>query len=350
MAQAAEMLGTPAGAITDARFERPIIVPADATGTMRVHALRHPDGGVDVTIRSAETDFSAVHFAGRVVAASAGPPDVAVPAGDPPAHDAAGLYGPLFFHGPAFRRLVRFESLFATGCRAVLSATGDDLGIGAQALGDAAHHDAAIHVLQACVPHRRLLPVGCERFEVHGRPDRPTEVIIEAVERARHDTAYTYDVVARSTTGRPVFSWTGLRLLDTGPLRVDAMPALLTGPYLERMVGDLCPGASTVTDEWLELGEQPIPAEPAWTRQAEQLARLTGESPRVLNARLRTAHTCLTEAGQAVPLQVEAAYENGWIKLTGPAGVAVLSGLLTLNSSDGPPRDMVVAVLTGETR
>ncbi|WP_144069844.1 type I polyketide synthase [Nonomuraea indica] len=390
MAQAAEMLGTPARAITDARFERPIIVPADGTGTMRIHALRHPGGDVEVTIRSAETDFSAVHFAGRVTAVQTDPPNAAVPAdppdtavqtdppdtavqtdppdtavpgdppdtavpagahaGTPPAHDPAGLYGSLFFHGPAFRRLVRFEALFATGCRAVLSATGGDLGLGAQVLGDAAQHDAAVHVLQACVPHRRLLPVGCDRFQVHDGAGRPTEVIVEAVERARHGTAYTYDVVARSADGRPVFSWTGLRLLDTGPLRMEAMPALLTGPYLERMAGDLCPGASTVAEEWLELSEPPIPPEPGWTRQAEDLARLTGESRRSLDVRLRTVHRCLAEAGQPVPLHIDAAYEHGWVKLTGPAGVAVLSGLLTLNSADGPPRDMAVAVLTRETR
>ncbi|MBP2702998.1 SDR family NAD(P)-dependent oxidoreductase [Microbispora sp. RL4-1S] len=350
MAQAADLLGTPARAITDARFDRPVIVPAEATRTLRIHAIRQPGGAVDVDIRSAETDFGAVHFAGRVVAATAGPPDVAVPAGDPPAHSAADLYGPLFFHGPAFRRLTRFESLLPTRCRAVLSATADDLGIGTPVLGDAALHDAAIHVLQACVPHRRLLPVGCDRFESHGDPAGSTEVIMEAVERSQHGTEYVYDVVARSADGRPVFSWTGLRLLDTGPLRMDAMPPLLTGPYLERVVGALCPGASAVTDEWLELGEPPIAPEPEWARQAEQLARLTGEPRAVLDSRMRTAHRCLAGASRAVPLQVEAAYEHGWIKLTGPSGLAVLSGLLTLNSSDGPPRSMVVAVLTQETR
>ncbi|WP_310713538.1 SDR family NAD(P)-dependent oxidoreductase [Nonomuraea sp. 3-1Str] len=356
MAQAAELLGTPARTITDARFERPVIVPDDGTRTLRIHALRHPGGDVEVTIRSAETDFSAVHFAGRVAATSAGPPDVAVPADEPPAHDPADLYGPLFFHGPAFRRLARFEALFPTGCRAVLSATGDDLDMGSPVLGEAALHDAAIHVLQACVPHRRLLPVGCDRFQAHGRAAPPAEVVVEAVERSHHGADYVYDVVARSADGRPVFSWTGLRLLDTGPLRMDAMPALLTGPYLERMVGDLCPGASAVTDEWLELGEPPLrpeppfQPEPGWTRQAEQLARLTGESRLTLDSRLRTAHKCLPEAGQAEALQVEAAYEHGWIKLTGPSGLAVLSGLLTLDSSDGPPRSMVVAVLTQETR
>ncbi|MEW9552918.1 SDR family NAD(P)-dependent oxidoreductase [Nonomuraea sp. NPDC050783] len=350
MAQAAQLLGVAPRAVADARFERPVIVPADGTRTVRVHALRHPGGDVEVTLRSAETDFSAAHFSGRVTAAPADPPDVSVPPGDPPKHTPADLYGPLFFHGPAFQRLTGYESLFPTGCRAVLSATGPDPGLGPPALGDAALHDAAIHVLQACVPHRRLLPVGCDRFQVHGGAAGTAEVVVEAVERAHHGADYTYDVLARSASGRPLFSWTGLRLLDTGPLRMDAIPPLLTGTYLERMVGDLCPGASAVADEWLELDESPIPPEPGWNRQAEQLARLTGEPRTALISRLRAAHRCLPGAGPAMPLQVEAAYEHGWIKLTGPSGLTVLSGLLTLNTSDGPPRPMAVAVLTRETR
>lgn len=351
MAQAAEMLGTPARTITDARFERPVIVPVDGTRTVLIHALRHPDGSVAATIRSAETDFSADHFVGRVTSTAADPPDVTVPAGDTPRHDAADLYGPLFFHGPAFQRLARFESLFPTGCRAVLSVPGVDLGLGEPVLGDAALHDAAMHVLQACVPHRRLLPVGCDRFQVHGSAAaQPTEVIIEAVERAHHGTDYTYDVLARSVDGQLRFSWSGLRLHDAGPLRLDAVPPLLTGPYLERMVGDLCPGAAVVTEEWLELDDPPLPLEPEWTDQAEQLARLTGESHASLNSRLRAVYQCLPEAGQAKPLQVEAAYEDGWIKLSGPSGLTVLSGLLTLNEADGPPRAMAVAVLTQEKR
>ncbi|MFC5818587.1 type I polyketide synthase [Nonomuraea harbinensis] len=349
MAQAAEMLGTPARTITDARFERPVIVPADGTRTIRIHALRHPDGSVAVTVRSAETDFSADHFAGRVVPGPADPPDVEVPAGDPPGHEPADLYGSLFFHGPAFRRLTRFESLFPTGCRAVLSGAGEDLGLGEPVLGDAALHDAAIHVLQACVPHRRLLPVACDRFQVHDGA-RSADVVVEAVEREHQGVDYTYDVLARSVDGRPLFSWSGLRLRDTGPLRLDAVPPLLTGPYLERVVGDLCPGAAAVSQEWVELDGPPLPLGPEWTDQAEQLARLTGESRTSLNSRLSAVLKCLPEAGQARSLQVEAAYEHGWIKLSGPSGSAVLSGLLTLNDSGGPPRPMVVAVLTQERR
>ncbi|MFD2351204.1 hypothetical protein ACFSTC_20545 [Nonomuraea ferruginea] len=105
-----------------------------------------------------------------------------------------------------------------------------------------------------------------------------------------------------------------------------------------------------MTQEWVELDGPPLPLGPEWTDQAEQLARLTGESRTSLNSRLSAVLKCLPEAGQARSLQVEAAYEHGWIKLSGPSGSAVLSGLLTLNDSGGPPRPMVVAVLTQERR
>ncbi|MEV5830917.1 SDR family NAD(P)-dependent oxidoreductase [Spirillospora sp. NPDC052242] len=350
MARAASALtGRPSGSVADGTFERPIIVPEKGLRTVRVCALAEPDGAVRVVLRSDETDFAVDHFSGTVTG-PAEPPEPPRVDGVPVPHDGRSLYGPLFFHGPRFRRLQRYERLEATGCTALLDA-GE---AGPWALGDPARNDAAIHVLQACVPHRRLLPVGCGRFTVHG--GGRGELTLHAAERSHDGSEYVYDVLLLDADGRPVLSWTGLRLRDVGPLHAArGLAPVLVGVHLQRGFADLLPGVRVSMDG-------PVPSvsggavamggdggDVPWPVQADRLRTLMDEPPEHVRARLGAVRECLRKAGREPPaeLAIEGVYEGGWVALRTPDACRIVSVLLAV---EGRPEPVAVAALTTEGR
>ncbi|MEV0610875.1 SDR family NAD(P)-dependent oxidoreductase [Polymorphospora rubra] len=241
MAQSARSLRgpRPVWSVRDAEFAAPITVPERAGRALRcsaVGAAANPDA-VTVALRDDSDGFAADRFRGTVdPLPPAAPPDVEVgpaPAGGAP-HP---FYGNLLFHSGRFRRLVGYERLSAFEVRAWVRADrparwfsafhGDEL-----LLGDPGLHDACIHVLLACVPHRRALPVGLDRFTVWHRPDGP--VLVTAVERRHTADDYVYDVEARDAAGRAVAGWEGLRLRAVGQPRPGPLAVETVGPYLTR--------------------------------------------------------------------------------------------------------------------
>ena len=399
MAQAAALLSgewSPVG-VTGGRFGRPVVVPPGGMRVVRVCALLRDDGDVDVVLRSDETSFAVDHFSCRVTARPASPPRVAAQRTPVPPHQASGLYGALFFHGPAFRRLRRFERLDATACTAVLAgAPGPRSPL---LLGDPARNDASIHLLQACVPHRRLLPVGCDRFTIHCDAGPTQDLVLAAAERRQSGQDYSYDVVVRDAGGRAVLSWAGLRLRDVGPIDAPpGWPRVLLGPYLQRSVtallgtrrlrlhvraagprtadratrhrpasessGEITRSRSHLDGVLLEASAPPPVAcdwEPVadpsrlrelrslipWTGLPGQLLRLTGEPEAHVLTRLWTVRECLWKAGRSAPgpVVIQGAYEQGWVLLRA-GDDAIASAVLHI---DGQPDPVAVAVLARET-
>jgi enediyne polyketide synthase len=404
MAQAAVLLsGRPVACVRDGRFDRPVIVPAEGIRTIRICALCREDGTIDVVLRSDETAMAVDHFSCRITTEAPDPPAVPARRTPLPEHRAARLYETLLFHGPAFRLLRRYEHLAATACTAVLDSSQDLGGPVPPQLGNMARNDASIHALQACVPQRRLLPVGCDRFTVHqssADQQAPHELTLAAAERSHVGPDYAYDVVVRDTSGRPVVSWTGLRLRDIGPIDIPAgLPRLLLSPYLQHGVAELLPvtglslevlPAVTQTqaqvpwppsascspagvarscsplDGLLLQASAPGPVacdwEPVtshdklpglrqivpWADQAEQLHRLTGEQDEFILTRLWTALECLRKIGRTAPgpFVVQGAYEQGWVLLR--AGSDVIA--TTVLKIDGEACPLAVAILAGDDR
>jgi enediyne polyketide synthase len=112
-------------------------------------------------------------------------------------------------------------------------------------LGDPAARDAAIHAIQACIPHARLLPVGVERihsgFLQATQPHR-----VRASERAQQGNEYLYDLRIEDASGRLVEAWEGLRLRRMEPI-AHSQPwrADLFGPYVERRLHELAGNGKT---------------------------------------------------------------------------------------------------------
>ncbi|MGR6913125.1 type I polyketide synthase [[Actinomadura] parvosata] len=380
MAQAAHVLtgSRPAG-VVGASFDRAVLVPGEGVRTIRLCALLRDDGAVDVALRADDSGFAVDHARATIVMSEPpGATEVPEQRSTLPSHHGPALYGGLFFHGPRFQRLREYRHLAATGCTAVLAP--DSGGSAPSLLGDPRRNDASIHVLQACVPQRRLLPVGCDAFTVRRPEGASEELLLSAIEREHSGADYVYDVTLRTTSGTAVLSWTGLRLRDVGPLDSADGLALLLGPYLERGVGALVPdspvrveitpgggdraggrgrshlgdlvmavrGAVACDWEWADGDPDVLRELNAWPAQANELARLTGEPEAHVLTRMWTVRECLSKTGRTgqAPLTVAGAYEQGWVLMrTGTSLIA--SAILELGTEARP---VAVAMLIEEER
>jgi enediyne polyketide synthase len=229
MAQAAS---TVAGrALTTAvhvAFDHPILVPT----TVRVCALRRDDV-IETVLRTEETGYRVDHFRAEfpLRGKDSGDPVVVEGGDEVPAAD---LYGPVFFHTGRFQRIASVCLPGPKACRAEVT---EDEPWFASVLGAPTMNDATIHALQACVPHRRLLPVGCDRVDIKGGAGPWT---LHGIERHADGGTYSWDVVATDRSGRPAIRWTGLRLRDVGPLpRHRPWPPALLTVYLARCASAL---------------------------------------------------------------------------------------------------------------
>lgn len=277
-------------AFRDVEFARGIIVPPDRPLRIRVAALVREPGRVEVVIRSGETGFQLDHFKATCLlpsgqAAVDREPAVesrltaeTVPAVEhrpsvdrdgrcPAAHGATGesfsravgdevvpidpqqdLYGRLLFHEGRFRRLRGYRRLQSTRCEAEIAPAEltDWFGAflpGHLVLGDAAVRDAAIHAIQACIPHARLLPIGVGAVTLSSLPASQV-YSVEAEEQARQGDVFVYDLRLRDAQGRCVETWRGLRLQAVEEIPLDgATAAPLLIPYAERRAADLLAGA-----------------------------------------------------------------------------------------------------------
>jgi enediyne polyketide synthase len=302
MAEAASALaGRPMRRLTDVRMEAPVAVPAGADAEpalIRICALRDGDS-VTAVIRCAESGFGTEHFRATFHGAdddaegtpagslAASLPDLdEMAASDAGIVDGTELYGPICFQSGPFRRAALLPEITSRSCRALVrggdggpwfsdTAEASNAGL---VLGSPGLNDATWHVLQACVPHRRLLPGGCESVTFSGRTaDGAVEIRAAAVQagprgaaaeisaggiragtvpeprsaapalvvpaqggapdavRPSPPTEYVWDVEAVDSAGQALVTWRGLRLADAGPLpRGAAWPTSLLSAYLER--------------------------------------------------------------------------------------------------------------------
>jgi enediyne polyketide synthase len=159
------------------------------------------------------------------------------------------LYGGLLFHGPRFQRLTGYRQLTATRCTAVIGTAPDAPWFGRYLpgelrLGDPAVRDTAIHAIQACIPHARLLPVAVERI-VCDDLTAAGPWTVTAQERWRQGDEFCYDLTVQAANGRQREHWQGLRLRKLVAAALPAQwPPVLLAPYLERRLVELLPGAA----------------------------------------------------------------------------------------------------------
>jgi enediyne polyketide synthase len=238
-------------------FQRPVAVPPGRSTTIRVAALVREPGVVEVVLRDASTGFAADHFravcrfgpdpsgtnepAASLLAAFRGEARL-------PFEPASDLYGGVLFHQGRFRRVEGYRRLKATECLADISPDGSTAWFGRYLpdrliLGDPGARDAAIHGIQACIPHATLLPTGVDRVMTLGlAADVP--LLLAARERSRHGDDFVYDLELVDAQGRLRERWEGLRLKAVDRIAPpESWTAALLGPHVERRLQEILPGS-----------------------------------------------------------------------------------------------------------
>lgn len=236
-------------------FRRPVVVPGGGM-RIRVAALARGPQRVEVVLRSAETQFQIDHFRAlcRVGAASPAPVPPTPPCDDDdlapgvsldPQRD---LYDRILFHRGRFRRVSKYRRLGATECVAEVSPGGSEGWFsrylpGDLLLGDPGARDAAIHAIQACVPHETILPAGVERVTTDTAREGG-RAVVRAREREHAGDTFIYDMEWRGEDGAVCERWEGLRLrVVSGGGRSGPWPEGLLAPYVERRAQELIGGA-----------------------------------------------------------------------------------------------------------
>ncbi|MGH3276778.1 MAG: KR domain-containing protein, partial [Streptosporangiaceae bacterium] len=297
--------------------------------------------------------------------------------------DGGELYGPVCFQTGRFQRIAGLPELSARACRA-LARGGDDRawfsagrGPGGPAqegllLGSPGLNDAALQVLQACVPDRRVWLAGWDAATFSGtaadgeveirafasarRPAGPHPIPAIPVARgvpapapsldgpaAPPPAELLWDVEAVDSSGQVLAAWRGVRLREAGPLpRAGAWPLSLLPAYLEHAairlgldpdlritVSPRLPAGRALAAggaRFAACGWAPAdPRHPVWPASEAGLAAtfslLCGhlsEPPVVSAARLQAALACLAQVPVPPDTVVlfERAAPDGWVVLT----------------------------------
>ncbi len=237
-------------------FTRPVAVSDQAVLTIRLAALRRENGCVEVCLRSEETDFQVDHF--RAVCRFAVCAETTVPrlslspfeSEHLPLDPQIDLYGRILFHRGRFCRLRGYRLLKAKECVAEITADDGATWFGPYlpaefVLGNPASRDAALHAIQACIPHRRIVPTGIERMVI--RRGESGARFVRAKERLRDGNNFVYDVEVTDARGEVIERWDGLRLRAVEVMSArEEWPGALLSPYLERRLEELAEAGTTV--------------------------------------------------------------------------------------------------------
>jgi len=244
MAQAATaLLGAPPAEVTDVVFTRPVILGDDGRRTIRTAALREGDT-VRIEIRSDDSAFGFVHASARMRRAATAkdpfPPLRENGSGSLPT--GTEVYGSILFHRGRFAGIRAFRSVDACRCVAVTAATTAAPWFGAalpqaKFFGDPALRDMAIHAVQACVPHERVLPARIAGISRFGTPDSQ-ELIIDAREVSHDAQGYVFDVEVRGAEGRVLERIAGLELRRSSSSSPQPVPPSLVATSVERRLLD----------------------------------------------------------------------------------------------------------------
>jgi enediyne polyketide synthase len=245
-------------AFKEIEFNHPVVISETATLPIRLAALVRAPGLVEVVLRSAETGFQLDHFralcefghsrngfsSGANAFRNYGS-SVERMALDP----SRDLYGNLLFQTGRFQRVDNYRHLSALECFAEIAADGHTAWFihhlpDGLLLGDPGARDAALHAIQACIPHRTVLPVGAASLQFDEKRTTNTEpLFISARERSSTENSFIYDLDILSADGVIRESWRGLKLQAVGEPMPSPRHEALLGPYLERRVRDLIKGS-----------------------------------------------------------------------------------------------------------
>ncbi|HEY2168710.1 MAG TPA: polyketide synthase dehydratase domain-containing protein [Candidatus Angelobacter sp.] len=236
------------------RFNRPIVVPQGKPIVLRVAAVRRQPGVIAVVVRSSTTSFHVDHFTGECIFGADSDSHMESAVSDVtrqktlPLSPDGDLYGRILFHQGRFRCITAYHELEARRCVAAIAGPGKQQWFarylpGGMLMGNAASRDAVIHCVQACIPHKTVLPTGVDSV-LTSAPWTAASAIVTAAESEHDGDDFIYDVKVEDSNGRICERWNGLRLHAVAPIEIQShWPPALLAPYLERRLAETLPSA-----------------------------------------------------------------------------------------------------------
>lgn len=275
---------------THVTLPRPVVVGAEGRVTIRTSVARRHETRFAAAVRCDTDGYAGDTLTADVHATADDPPRLVEPLLGVPGQGASlppaltHLYGPLFFHGPAFQRVCALHVVGASRCTFDVIARRENWFSPflppTLRLGDPGLLDATIHGLQVCYPNRQLLPVALDRLHVFRSLDEGV-VRVEAVEREPYagGDELVFDVTASDADGT-VLTWEGLRLRRVGPLDGQDADPMLVGAYLARKARaagfpDVDVVAVPATGDVADLAEGAL-GRPVWHTPAGRLETAGG--------------------------------------------------------------------------
>jgi enediyne polyketide synthase len=232
-------------------FAQAISVPAQGKLKVRIAGLATSKNTVELVVRIEATAFAVDHVRATcktrrkqatqaVQDRFAGSSIVALDCD----HE---LYGQLLFHQGRFRCVNAYHKLRARECLAELSRSSNGSWFARHLpaqwlLGRPDVRDAAIHAIQGCIPHARVLPVAIQKL-VTAEQELPDHCYVYAREMAHHGNSLTYDLEILAESGEVLETWTGLNLQMVEPLAVASWSPGTLATYLERKMEEFAPSA-----------------------------------------------------------------------------------------------------------
>jgi len=232
-------------------FRKALLLPQHGPLTVRVVAQAKRDGSIALAIRCSSTDFQVNHVEAVCTLEPLGELAAADAPAQPllPSHPENALYDTILFQKGRFRRIQGYDLIEARRCGGQLTPAQSTAWFagGRPAfclLGDPGARDGALHSVQACMPHKILVPVSVESVETTLPASRSSPARFSAIEIADRGDELVYDLTLADHQGRVVERWRGLTyrvVRDVLPLQLGAPP--LAASYLERMLAARRPEA-----------------------------------------------------------------------------------------------------------
>jgi enediyne polyketide synthase len=252
-AQVARCMGveSPVICAEDVKFERAVDVSEHRPRKIRLGALI-TGAKCELALWCDDDDFREV-FASAVMTSTSPHGAIAAAQGCDMDVPAANLYGPLFFGKGRFARASRLKKLTSRQVVAELTplpARGNWFGAYEPqdvVLRDLGAIDAGLHVLQCCIPHRRLVPIGMDKAVIDCTRQPKTVVAIERNDPV--DDVYVYDIAMLDDSGEVALAWYGARfraLEDLDIAQILRIRPELLRPFLERQARELGDSACRV--------------------------------------------------------------------------------------------------------
>lgn len=242
----------------DIVLRKAIVVPAKTDNEnfrLRIAALADTDGVISLAIRSSETGFQVNHIEARCTLrnntttgdmdsyARSLPTEFVQPF-DP---DCA-LYQNVLFQKGRFRRIKGYHIIEARRCSGQLYPDNTTKWFTRNLpqdclLGDPGARDASLHALQACIPHKIVIPIDVEYIDI-GVLDPRQPYSMYALEIEDRIDELVFDLTIFDRDNRPVEFWRRITVRVVGePPSLSLNSPPLMASFFERRMAEIKPHA-----------------------------------------------------------------------------------------------------------